>query len=310
MLEQLDFLMDYNKLKTFVVVAENGSISAAARGLSRTQSAITQQIQQLEEELGFALFDRNNGRIYLTRAGDQLRDVAGQMLGDLDDKILHMKNELTSVEGHLRIGVLEDFGTARLCNLIAAFKENHPRIRISLIYGPSETIEAHLLANQVDIGFLITYKDKTFFNCIPLSVDSHVLCTSRDYWLDRGPFNTIEQIIDADLIDFSDYFPCLGTWVKKNQSALASRLLRRKPDVVLASHSGIKAIIKAGYGIAILPHYLISLELKEGSIVHLLQESKSIRAGIDFAFRKKHKEKLCEKLFREYVFKKIFEILT
>ena len=293
--------MDYNKLKTFTIVAERSSLTEAAAILGRTQSAITQQVQLLEEDLGFSLFDRKHGRIYLTREGERMFDFAGKLLGGLDDAVSLMKNELTAVEGTLRLGVIEDYGISQLSPAIAAFKRLHPRIRINMTFGTSEWIEAQLLSNQIDMGILILLKDKTLFSSVPLSTDDHLLCTSQAYFRNHGPLKTVEQIIAADLVDFTDDFLCIATWIRKNCSDLLSTLLHRKPDLTLPSHSGAKALILAGYGIAALPRYLIAQELEDGSIIQLMKSTKPIRAGMDLVVRKKATERLFEKLFKEFL---------
>ena len=79
--------MDLNKLRTFVVVAETGNMTKAAGLLYRTQPAITQQLQSLEEEIGLSLMERRNARIFLTRDGEQLFQAAKQGIQGLDEAL-------------------------------------------------------------------------------------------------------------------------------------------------------------------------------------------------------------------------------
>lgn len=293
--------MDYNKLKTFLVVAQKSSITDAAIELGRTQSAITQQIKLLEEELGFALFERKNARIFLTLEGERLVATGGKSLGQLDDEVARIKSELHAVEGSFSIGALEDYGTARLGGIIAAFRQRYPGIQIKVVFATSEAIESQLIANTLDMGLLITFTDKSFFDITPLRTDDHLLVTSSAYLKSHGPLKKMEQIIEADLIDFTEEYICIGTWVRKNRKDLLPRLLRRKAAVLIESHPGVKAIVAAGFGIGVLPRYLIDKELADGSLVLLMKSSQTIRAGLDLAVRKKHSERLVEKLFKEFL---------
>jgi len=70
--------MDYNKLKTFLIVAEEMSVTRAAARLLRTQSAVTQQLQLLEDDLGVALLHRKKARIFLTSEGESIYRIASE----------------------------------------------------------------------------------------------------------------------------------------------------------------------------------------------------------------------------------------
>jgi len=82
--------MDVKRLRTFVTVADLGTVSKAALGLRVSQSALSRQIADLEDECGFKLFDRIGRRLFLTSRGEQLledcRGVLGQM-GSLGERI-------------------------------------------------------------------------------------------------------------------------------------------------------------------------------------------------------------------------------
>lgn len=291
--------MDYNKLKTFLTVAQQGSITEAARKVNRTQSAITQQIKFLEDELGFSLFDRKHARIYLTREGEKLAAIGNRLLGELDDAVIEMKNAHLTIEGTLRVGVLEDYGAARFWDTVVAFKSHCPKVHIEVSYATSAVIERRLLHNQIDMGILLSFKDKSFFRLTPLCTDDHLLVTTASYLEKCGPITTVEQLLQADLLDLTEDFLCIGTWMKKNRKDLLSNLLHRKPSVAIDTHSGIKSILSTGFGIAILPRYLIGKELQTGSIVQLMPSYKPIQASLDVAVRKKHTERLFEKRFKE-----------
>src|SRR5436305_15322071 len=122
--------MDYNKLKTFLKVAEKGSVTRAAAELGRTQSAITQQIRLLEEELGFSLLERKHAKIFLTPQAERLVSIGLHSLGALDDEVARLKSDLRAVEGALSIGALEDYGNGRLGADLATFCATYPRVRL------------------------------------------------------------------------------------------------------------------------------------------------------------------------------------
>ncbi len=88
---------DFNKLNTFIEVAKLGSISKAADKLFRTQSAITQQIQGLEEELDLSLFVRQKSRIYLTKEGEKIFHFAESRIQEIVENLHQVKGKLNQL---------------------------------------------------------------------------------------------------------------------------------------------------------------------------------------------------------------------
>lgn len=108
------------------------------------------------------------------------------------------------------IGAIEDFGSSCLGALISKFKQTYPRIRFDIRLGTDEMVEELLLHNGIDLGLLVTFKDKSFFDTASLRVDEHILMTSSTYWQERGPFLTYDKILTAELVDRAEDYPCIG----------------------------------------------------------------------------------------------------
>ncbi len=288
--------MDYNKLATFLKVAEKLSVTAAARELGRTQSAITQQLKLLEEELGFSLLERKHGRVFLTPQGEKLAAAGTPSLGRLDDEVARLRDDLKAVEGTLSVGVLDDYGTQCLGPRIASFCAAHPRVRVALHYGTSSTVEDWLLANRVDLGILVNFRDKSLFETREVAIEEHVPAASRAYLKSHGPIATIDRLVQADLVDFTEDFLCFRVWVGKNRKSLLPALLKRKPALTLQSHYGVKSVVASGFGAAMLPRYLLDKE-----VVELVPSAKPIRVGHDLAFRSKRTLRLVERRFVDFI---------
>ena len=95
--------MDYNKLKTFIRVVDLGSITQAAKSLLRSQSAISQQVQQLEQELDIRLLERKSGTFYLSPEGQDLYNYGKTYLEKIDEGLSEIKNSFTSLKGEIRL---------------------------------------------------------------------------------------------------------------------------------------------------------------------------------------------------------------
>ena len=156
--------MDFNKVKTFLTVAETGSISRAAAQLGRTQPAISQQMRQLEEGLGLSLLERRKGRVHLTPEGQSLLTAGRETLGRLEDELTGLRRDLKSLTGTVRLGTVGDHGTTRLAERLAAFQSRYPKVNLQVSYGRSDLIERRLISNELDIGILVTFRNRDPFD--------------------------------------------------------------------------------------------------------------------------------------------------
>lgn len=134
--------VDIDLLRVFDTLLRAGSFTAAARQLSRTQSAVSMQIRRLEEQLGTPLVARGTRPLVPTAEGLQLLPLARQMLGLNEQMFRHV--DPGAVSGHIRIGSIEHYATRVLPTLIAEFCRQHPRIDVEIQNGVSSQMRAEL----------------------------------------------------------------------------------------------------------------------------------------------------------------------
>jgi len=104
--------MNLHNIEAFLAVIETGSFTSAARRLDKTQSAVSQAIRQLEEEIGAVLIDRSSRHITLTPAGDLLRSRATNLLDDINEMKALVREQSGTRVKQLRIGMVESFTAA------------------------------------------------------------------------------------------------------------------------------------------------------------------------------------------------------
>ena len=117
----------YDALKTFTIVAQHSSFSAAAEVLNLTKGAVSYQIKGLEDELGFALFQRMPRGIELTAQGQELLGTARDMFDTVDSKISTLRHHETR---NLTIGMSTYFASRWLSPRLMQFMTRHPDIRL------------------------------------------------------------------------------------------------------------------------------------------------------------------------------------
>lgn len=294
--------MDYNKLYTFTKVAEAGGISQAARLLRRTQSAITQQIQGLEADLGYKLFERRQARLFLSPQGQALYETAAAALSLVDDKVSESQADALRLQGRLRIAALSDQSTEYdVVGEVCRFREAHPEVDLHLAFTSNEHIEQHLLAGAVDFGISIRYTKPQSFVQSEICSAQHTLVASRNYLKRHDPLRTYRDILAADLIDFSDDFLCLEPWFRKNKSDLVPQLLHRRPNLVFTDHNASLRAVRADLGLSVLPRHLVKTDLERGSLVGVMPSSKDLRVGLDISYRRGRTLRFVERRFLEFI---------
>ena len=122
--------LDIDLLRSFVTIAEVGSFTKAGERLGRTQSTVSLQIKRLEEQLGRQVFERTPRFLKLTDEGERLLGPARQILRLNDLAIAQLREP--EIEGVVRLGVPEDFATAHLPAVLAAFTQAHPLVELEV----------------------------------------------------------------------------------------------------------------------------------------------------------------------------------
>jgi len=294
---------DFNKLKTFIEVATEGSVSKAANKLYRTQSAITQQIKQLEEEINLPLFDRRNSRIYLTPEGEQIYEFALERMNEISDHISTIKSDTKSLGGLIKIGVRPDIGLFNLPILIANFKKDFPNVNFQIDYGYAKEIESMLINNEIDFGILLFVKDKKLFDIYPLDKKEVALVGSKKYLSKAGTIKSPKDVLELDLIDYVDDVEtrAFAGWANKINKNIMAEQRKIKASVICPDSAMMKALIQKHVGVGLLPKYLVEPELIKGSLVQILpKHATDFSISFDLAVRKTRSKALVKEAFLDY----------
>ena len=141
--------IDIALLRAFEAVAQNGSMTAAARVLNVTQGAISQQVKRLEELLGKPLLDRAGQGIRLTTSGERLL-LHAQKLIALNDEVFGL---MTAPEfsGVVRLGIPYDIVSPFAAPILKSFANAYPKVRVELTMEASEDLKKALVAREIDL---------------------------------------------------------------------------------------------------------------------------------------------------------------
>ena len=143
---------DIDLLKTFVTVKDTGGFSSAARHLHRTQSAVSMQVKRIESMIGHQVFNRNGRSITLTTEGEKLLPHARQMLKINDEAIAELITP--EIEGSVRLGIADGYGTYFLPHVLSSFRQAHPRVQLELTCDLSGKMLKDLENGDLDLAIL------------------------------------------------------------------------------------------------------------------------------------------------------------
>jgi LysR family cyn operon transcriptional activator len=148
--------MELRHLRYFLALAERLNFTHAAEKVHVTQSTLSHQIRQLEEEVGCRLFDRAGKRVRLTTAGETFVTSATKALREIDDGVREMKGSGRELIGLVRIGATHTFNINIIPACLATFLTENPLMRVTVEELPATAIETQLRSGGLDIG--ISYR--------------------------------------------------------------------------------------------------------------------------------------------------------
>lgn len=142
--------LDSDLLRTFLIVAQEANISRGATRVGRTQSAVTLQLQRLEEIVGQVLFHRHARGVTLSPAGENLLPTAREVVATLDRVVQELRGKPS--EGTIRIGIPDEYGDKFLVEILGRFADLHPGAQVEVRCSSSVMFPSELAAGRLDIA--------------------------------------------------------------------------------------------------------------------------------------------------------------
>ena len=192
--------MELRQLKYFVKSAEYLNFSVAAKHLYITQSTLSQQIKQLEFELGFELFLRNSRHISLTEAGEEFLPFARKTIQDAEDGVQRLYDLQNVKAGKLRVGVTYSLSTV-LTEGVLEFMKVYPEIKLEVCYKTVNELFVLLRENKLD--FILSYKplfDAPDVDSMPLFENALAVVVSKEHPLASRKSMGLREIADLQLV--------------------------------------------------------------------------------------------------------------
>ena len=293
--------MDWNKLKIFNAVAESGSFTSATVVLNISQSAISRQIQSLEEDLNVKLFERHARGLTLTENGEYVYKTAREVISKLKEVETSLGDKKNKPTGKLTVSTVVSFGTTWLTPRIQEFMQLNPEIEIELIFDDKEL---DLSIRQADIGiFMRRPKKLSYIQKKLININYHIYGSPK-YLEKHGYPKTVKDLDKHKFISFGRGAPspvynpdwALKLGMKDNK--------KRKTIMKVYSVYGLLLAVQSGVGLAALPDYLT---VKQPNIVKVLPKIEGPITEAYFVYPESLKNEARVKVFRNFLYSKISE---
>lgn len=194
--------MEIRVLRYFLAVAQEGSVTRAARALHLTQPTLSRQIRELEEELGQTLFSRGGRELSLTREGLLLRQRAEEIVGlaEITEKEFRSLGEKT-VSGDLSLGCGESKALSFVTDALKVLQDEHPLIIPHFFSGNGEIVMDRLDKGLLDFAVLMGAENTERYSSLPLpNHDTWGLLMDKDDPMAQKKAITAEDLLDIPLI--------------------------------------------------------------------------------------------------------------
>ena len=293
--------MDWDKLKIFHTVAEASSFTKASDILNLSQSAISRQIQSLENELKIKLFERHARGLILTSNGEYLFKTAHEVILKLKDVESALSAENDKLTGKLTVTTVVSFGTTWLTPRIKEFMNLNPGIEVELIFDDKEL---DLSTRQADIGIWmrrpkqLNYIQKKFVNF------NYHIYGSNDYLAKNGYPRNIRDLNKHNFITYGRGAPSPvfnPDWVLKLGATSGKK---RKPIMKVNSVYGLLLAVQSGVGLAALPDYIT---FNVPNLTKVLPNESGIPTETHFVYPESLKNVAKVTAFRNFIFSKVGE---
>lgn len=264
--------MEIRNLITFVRIAEVQNFSKSAEQLGYSQSAVTMQIKQLEEELHTRLFERIGKQVRLTQAGERLLPYALEILNSIK-KAESIAQEPEQISGKLRIGTCESYVISVLPPVIMEFSEICPHVEISTQTALVPNLFQMLRQNDIDLLYFMD--EKVYFpEWVKVSEQPEKIffVASSDSALAGKKHISIERLLQEPL-----YLTEKGiSYRYAMEQSLAAKGYELHPFWEVGNTDVITRFLLKNKGISFLPEYVVRDYIKDGQLVVLDTECDDI----------------------------------
>jgi LysR family transcriptional regulator for bpeEF and oprC len=266
----MDVMQDLRTLAIFVKVSERRSFVRAATDLGITQSGVSNAINRLEDQLGVRLLARTTRRVSMTEDGAAFFERCRQVLADLEEAELVLKEARLKPVGRLRIDMPVSYGRLKIVPLLGAFQAQYPDIKLALSFTDRYV---DLIEEGIDVGVRFGELQDSTLIARRLTQTQFRIVSSPSYLAEHGRPKKPEDLATHN---------CLALTLRDTRLAREWRFARDdveitvtpKGNMTFTDGAALCDAARLGFGLAQLHDYYIDKALKAGELEPVLEKFK------------------------------------
>lgn len=254
-----------NDLRTFVVIAETGGVTAAARRLGISPATASHRLAKLETALRLTLFHRNSRTLRLTAEGQVFSERVQSILADLSQAERDAGSGTAELSGNLRVTMSPWILSRFILPVLPEFKRAHPRLTFEFL---AVDRYVSLVGEGQDCGIRVGQLEDSALVARKLCDNRRIICCSPTFRDTHGPFNTLDDILEAPWVSL----PWQKRLVVKDAQGRKKTIATRSPVMVSNSDTLTESAVH-GLGLAVKSRLAVTTELQDGRLVEVLPKT-------------------------------------
>jgi LysR family transcriptional regulator, transcriptional activator of the cysJI operon len=298
--------MAHESLKLFRDIAQTRSFSKGASLNSVSQSAASQQVQELEHELGIELLDRSTRPLVVTAAGHLYCDYCRDVLRRREEFHVALDLMKQEVEGTVRVASIYSVGLSEMVQLEQEFGRRQPEAKLEVEYLRPEKVYSSVLSDSADLGLVSYPEPSREITVIPWRQEEMVVAASPYHPLAQiGGTLAPSDLQGIDFIGFDDDLPI----AREIDRFLSGQGIKVNTALHFDNIQMIKEAVSHRVGVSIMPARIMNDEIAQGRLVAIPIAAPELYRPLGIIHRKKKRfypvaqaflELLCEKPTGEF----------
>ena len=292
------------QLRYICALAQTKHFGKAAETCFVSQSALSTAINELEQNLGVTLFERDSKHVMLTPVGNTLIERAQSILNEVDDFVFTAEKSQKDYQGSLRLGVIPTIAPFSLPDILKKLRKKSPNLKLLIREDLSSNLLDLLQQGELDLLLFALPYDTEGFETYELFDDKLVLCLPKEHDLCEQQVVTLPEMVHQDILLLEDGH-CL-----RDQTLSACSLNSKDLSIPYQATSlnTVVQMVANNIGITLLPEMAINANIIHGTDIETrdLKNNPSIARKIALVWRKKSPRKEEFKEFGELV-KQLFD---
>lgn len=261
-----------NLLRIFTVVYQTLNMSEASKILFMSQSAVSQNIKNLEEVLEMKLFDRLTRGLIPTPKAEVLYKACSFNLSCIEDVLSKLTLTGKSLSGTVKIGLPPEYGNNIVLPHLARWGKLHPQIHFHVKYALSSSMKTQILQGEIDFAIIDGIEMDKELKIIHITQEELRLCATKKYLASMGEIKYIHKFFEKlDYIDYAEHSPVLKAWFKHH---LKFQNFNPSVRASLMNVQGVAQMVVGDLGAAVLPSHLLG-KINKDCDLYIFKDIKS-----------------------------------